>query len=79
MMADLCAFSTELSCRTDGAARIDEERAAFNPVAPYGDSKVRAEEDIAKLADGSALPILRSATAYGFSRRSCGQTLWLTI
>ncbi len=50
-----------------GDAPLTED-AAFNPVTAYGESKVRAERDIAALADSSFSPaFFRCATAYGVS------------
>lgn len=65
-------FLFSSSCSLYGVAGEDllREDAAFNPVTPYGASKVRVEEDVCKLADEHFSPtFLRNATAYGVSPR----------
>jgi nucleoside-diphosphate-sugar epimerase len=61
------------SCSTYGAAAGEEmltEEAEFNPVTPYGHSKVLVEKEVAELADDKFSPtFLRNATAYGVSPR----------
>ena len=65
-------FLFSSSCSLYGAGGDDflDENAAFNPVTPYGESKIRVEQELAKLADTAFSPTyLRNATAYGVSPR----------
>lgn len=65
-------FLYSSSCSMYGAAEDDllTEDAPLRPLTPYAISKVRTEEDVAKLADGDFSPVfMRNATAYGVSPR----------
>ena len=51
-------FLFSSSCSTYGSAGDDmlDETSSFNPVTPYGQSKVLVERDLSALADGKLLP-----------------------
>jgi nucleoside-diphosphate-sugar epimerase len=70
--AGIQRFIFSSSCSNYGAGGTDmlTEESGFNPVTPYGISKVRVEQDVSKLADDHFSPtFLRSATAFGVSPR----------
>jgi len=63
-------FASSCSLYGAGADGHLTETAAFNPVTPYGESKVKTELEVAPLATNSFVPVfMRNATAYGVSRR----------
>ncbi|GAB4230508.1 MAG: SDR family oxidoreductase [Stanieria sp.] len=70
--AGVSRFIFSSSCSNYGAGGTDwlTEESAFNPVTPYGVSKVKVEQDVSQLADDNFSPtFLRNATAYGVSPR----------
>jgi nucleoside-diphosphate-sugar epimerase len=71
-VAGVPRFLYASSCSNYGASGADflDESAAFNPVTPYGVSKVNVERAVAPMADEKFSPtFLRASTAYGFSPR----------
>ena len=63
-------FSSSCSLYGAGSNSLLDENAPFNPVTPYGESKIRLEQTLSNLADDAFSPVyFRNATAYGVSRR----------
>jgi nucleoside-diphosphate-sugar epimerase len=70
--AGVSRFLFASSCSNYGGGGNDflDENAPFNPVTPYGISKVRVEEEVAPLANEEFSPtFLRASTAFGVSPR----------
>ena len=68
-------FAFSSSCSLYGAAGNEylDETASFNPVTPYGRSKLLSERDLIAMADDTFSPTyLRNATVYGMSGRLRG-------
>ena len=63
-------FSSSCSLYGAGGGDFLDENAAFNPVTPYGESKIKVEQALHSLANENFSPTyMRNATAYGVSRR----------
>jgi nucleoside-diphosphate-sugar epimerase len=63
-------FSSSCSNYGAGGEGMKTETSEFNPIKPYGESKVYAERDIAAMVDDNfSATYLRNATAYGVSPR----------
>ncbi len=63
-------FSSSCSLYGAGSDEALDETAAFHPVTPYGESKIKVEQALTELADDGFSPTyFRNATAYGVSRR----------
>lgn len=77
-LAELCRaesverfiFSSSCSYYGAGGEGFLDESAPFNPVTPYGTSKVYVERDVSAMADDHFSPtFMRNATAFGVSPR----------
>jgi nucleoside-diphosphate-sugar epimerase len=63
-------FASSCSMYGAGGGDFADEGAPLAPLTAYAESKVRAEEALAELADGSFSPVfMRNATAFGVSPR----------
>jgi nucleoside-diphosphate-sugar epimerase len=70
--AGVARFIFSSSCSNYGAGGQDwlDESSQFNPVTPYGKSKVFVEQELTQMADANfCVTMLRSGTAYGVSPR----------
>ena len=67
---DSCSPRLAARYGLSGGNDLLTEEAQFNPITPYGESKVLVERDVSRLATADFSPVfLRNATAYGVSPR----------
>jgi len=63
-------YASSCSMYGEGGEDAVDDNSPLRPLTPYAISKIRAEEDISKLADANFSPVfMRNATAYGMSPR----------
>jgi len=69
-------FSSSCSNYGAGVQEWLDEQSPFNPVTPYGASKVKVEQEVARLADKDFSPTFCEAALHMASHLACVLTLY---